>query len=304
MEQIKIAFTEECLETLHQSLETLAVAYNTELANEVPSQIALNRIVEDMKEVESDYLTVKTRLVFAECAKADRPMYAAILKHSFETLRHKIAKEGDEIKIVRCVINPITRPIDLLAFDTYLKGTASHDNTWPHMVTKLTMLLTANVAKNLGIDPKTVNDSFAMGEIARKLEMGGTPTSNTQLLKQVQKILDALIYQENPETHANLYQASSHDVAYLKEIFSKKGKVELQVACAKPSFMRQIIADIAYRIIGNKLYSVEFAKKKDSEKNPETVQPAKNGKGNGKKNGKGKTAPAETAEEGTPAVKE
>lgn len=261
--KIIISYTPECLEKISKALDTLCKEYNEELLNENPSVAKLAKMDEDFKSLEADYIDVKQRLVFMDAQLADRPMRAAILKHTFPIRKHKVSFEGEkDSKIKICKIEDVTRPIDLLAFDTYMKGTASANKDWPHMVTKLTMLLTADVAQRLGLDPKAVNDSFAMSDIARKIELGETPTSNTAMLKTVQSIVDAILYEENPETKKNVYRASSHDVAYLREIFSKKGKKELSVACAKPAFMRAIMADICHRIVADKVYIVEYKQKK------------------------------------------
>lgn len=281
----KLEISEEFLATISANLDTLAKKYNENLNAEHPSLEVQMKLDGEFKEAEANYLFVKARLVWRDCALSDAPMRTAIIKHSFSVKRHKLITEGEKDAAHKvCKIVEVDRPIDLLAFDEYYATkndgkSASVNPKWAHMVTKLTMLLTADVAKSLGINPKTINDSYAMSEIARAIDLGKTPTSNTKMLETVQSILDAIIYEENEKTHKNSYRVSSHDIAYLREIFSKKGKAELSVACSKPSMMRMIMADIAYRIVGDKLYSVEYKMKKmdkDEDKSGDckTVNPA------------------------------
>lgn len=49
-----------------------------------------------------------------------------------------------------------------------------------HIAQKMNFLLTAQKAKDLGLDPQKVNDSYAMSEIARQFDMGKNPTLQDQ----------------------------------------------------------------------------------------------------------------------------
>ena len=63
-----------------------------------------------------------------------------------------------------------------------MDGGIGADKEWAYKVEKLNFLLTAQKAKDLGIDPKEVNDSFAMADISKQIDMGKNPTSKTNLL--------------------------------------------------------------------------------------------------------------------------
>ena len=90
----------------------------------------------------------------------------------------------------------------------------------------MNFLLTAQKAVDLGIDPKAVNDSYAMSEIAREFDMGKNPTSKTNLLKTLQTVITAMLGEQ--------YKATSHDVNFLMSVYSKKNRKALTVTCANP----------------------------------------------------------------------
>lgn len=272
MSETKIEISRESLASLGEKLEALKEKYNENLNAEHPSLEVQLKLDDQFREVEADYLHVQKMLIFKDCEKSDKPMRSAILKHNFMTKRHKIELEGEKDNKIRvCRIVDAPRSLDLLEFDTYMAGNdhrASANKDWANMIAKLAYLMTVDTAKSLGVNPKSIYDCYAIEEIARKIELGETPTSNTQMLKTLQSIIDAIIYEENPETNANSYKASSHDVKYLKALFTKKGKKELSVACAKPAYMRYIVTDICYGHVADKLYSVEFIQKKKKDTNP------------------------------------
>ncbi len=135
----------------------------------------------------------------------------------------------------------------------YLKlppGGIGKDPQWAAMVEKLNFLMTAQKAVDLGIDPKAVNDSYAMSDIARQIDMGKTPTSKTNILKTVQAIVTAMIGEE--------YKAVSHDVNFLMSVYSRKNRKALTVSCANHKYMRQYMMEICHRIVEGKSYALDY----------------------------------------------
>jgi len=107
----------------------------------------------------------------------------------------------------------------------------------------------------LGIDPKEIHDSYAMSEIARDFDMGKNPTSNTNLLRTLQMVITSML--------GDGYKATSHDVAFLVSVYSKKNRRALTVSVANHKNFRNYIAEICHRIVTNKRYDVDYKKKKE-----------------------------------------
>ena len=104
---------------------------------------------------------------------------------------------------------------------------------------------------------KQICDSFYMNKLARQIELGETPDSNTAICKQLQQVLDGILYEDNGKGK-NVYRVNNHDVAYLLMCYTKRGKKTLSVAVAKNAYMHRLIADVAHRIVTNKAYDLEY----------------------------------------------
>ena len=210
------------------------------------------RLDEDITDRVNKYTAAARDLCFEDCKATGDPMMAAIKRLTFNTITIKDEKK-DEDKVPVRTIEPKTRPIDLLKLDAYCSGIGVDPN-WKHIAQKFNCLLTMRTCKELGIDPKSVNDSYAMSEIAAELDMGKTPTSNTQMLKCINTLIAAMV--------GDTYHAESHEVSYLLMIYTKKGRNALSVACANHSKFVGYIAEIAHKIIMCEEYDVEYKRKK------------------------------------------
>lgn len=239
----KIATKEE----LRAKAEELVLAYNDAIQNgDFNTATKLNA---DIEQTVNEYTSIARDECFKKLAATDDPMLAAVKELSFMTIRARDTKVGDE-KIPVRVIEDSEKAIDLLKLHKTVKGGIGKDKNWASMVEKLNFLMTAQKAVELGIDPKTVNDSYAMSDIARKIDMGKTPTSKTNLLKTVQAIITAMIGED--------YKAVSHDVSFLMSVYSRKNRKALTVSCANHKYMRQYMMEICHRIVEGKSYALDY----------------------------------------------
>ena len=242
-EEKKIATREE----LRATAEELVLAYNEAVQNgDFNTATKLNTEIE---QAVNEYTSIARDECFKKLAATDDPMLAAVKELSFMTIRAKDTKVGDE-KIPVRVIEDSEKAIDLLKLHKAVKGGIGKDKNWAAMIEKLNFLMTAQKAVDLGINPKTVNDSYAMSDIARQIDMGKTPTSKTNILKTVQAIVTAMIGEE--------YKAVSHDVNFLMSVYSRKNRKALTVSCANHKYMRQYLMEICHRIVENKSYSIDY----------------------------------------------
>lgn len=236
-------------EELREHVEKLCREYNENVQDgNFAESASLNDKIE---QAVNEYTSIAREECFAVLKASENPMIEAVKQLTFPTIRAKDTKQGDE-KIPVRVVEDIERPIDLLKLHKATEGGIGADKNWAYAVEKLNFLLTAQKAKDLGIDPKDVNDSFAMADISKNFDMGKNPTSKTNLLKTLNIVVQAMIGEE--------YKAVSHDVNFLMSVFSRKNRAALTVTCANHKYMRQYCAEICHRIVMGETYKIEFRK--------------------------------------------
>lgn len=200
----------------------------------------------------NEYTSIVRDECFNDLKATDDPMLEAVKKLTYQTIRVTDKTEGEKNnKISVSRIEDTEKYIDLLKLHKYVGGDGiGKDKQWAYMVEKLNFLLTAQKAVDLGIDPKAVNDSYAMSEISKSIDLGKTPTSKTNILKTLQAIVTAMVGDE--------YKATSHDVNFLYSVYSRKNRAALTVTCANHKYMRQYMAEICHRIVLGKSYAIDF----------------------------------------------
>ena len=247
---------------LRDKVDELTKEYNEAVIDgNVTKTIQLN---EDTEKAVNEYTSIVRDMCFAECKATPDPMLTAVTMLTFKTIGVKDEKNEGEKFPTRVVINK-ERVINLKALDTYCGGIGA-DKNWMHICQKMNFLLTAQKAVDLGIDPKSVNDSYAMSEIARGFDMGKNPTSKTNLLKTLQTVISAMLGEG--------YKATSHDVNFLMSVYSKKNRKALTVTCANHRNFQNYLAEVCHRIVTGKSYGIEFRRKKDTTEapNPATIE--------------------------------
>ena len=251
---------------LREKAEALTEVYNNEVQSgnfnpmmEYPSETTDGATVTvPVREVIEQSVNEHTFIAREECFNAlkatNDPMLEAVKQLTFPTIRIVDKKVGEEAKIPVSSIENSEKAIDLLKLHKAVKGGIGKDAKWPAMIEKLNFLMTAQKAVDLGINPKAINDSYAMSDIAKQIDLGKTPTSKTNLLKTVQSIVTAMIGEE--------YKAVSHDVNFLMSVYSRKNRKALTVTCANHKYMRQYLMEICHRIVEGKSYDVDYKKAK------------------------------------------
>lgn len=233
------------LAELRTEAETAVKAYNAALTDgNLDESMRANAIIEEKV---GEYTTTARILCYEDCKATEDPMLTAVKMLTFETIVAKDEKVGEEKIAVRKIIEK-ERAIDLLALDKYCGGIGA-DKNWVHIAQKMNFLLTAQKCVDLGVDPKSVSDSYLMSEIARGFDMGKNPVSKTNLLKTLQIVVTAMVGEG--------YKATSHDVNYLMAIYAKKGRKALSVSCANHRYFRNYMAEVCHRIVTGGTYSVE-----------------------------------------------
>ena len=96
-----------------------------------------------------------------------------------------------------------------------------------------------------------------MNELSRKVEMGETPESNTQIVAMIQSIMD--------EVFPGKGKANSHDAAYMWMAATRAGREAKTIKVCDTRLAHNLFLDVANRIITKGRYEVDYRKVKASE---------------------------------------
>jgi len=239
------------LVALKAEAEKMAKSYNEKSQSGKMDEAA--KLEEKITQKVNEYTSMVREECFKECRATENPMLHAVELLTYVTIAVKDEKPKDSKFSVRSIVEK-NRQIDLLKLHQGTSDGIGADKNWAFMIQKLNLLLTIRACQRLNIDPKSVNDSYSMAEVAREIDLGKTPTSNTNMLKTVQKIVDAML--------GDGYKATSHDVNYLLDIYVRKSRKALTVVCSNHRILRENIAGICHRIVTEGVYGAEFPKKK------------------------------------------
>lgn len=233
---------------LRTEVEGLVSSYNEAYqAGKFEEAMKLSKAIEEKV---NEYTSVVRDDTFEACKNSPNPMLTAVTMLSFVTIGVKDEQKGDDTIPVRIVVEK-ERQIDLFKLYKYCgeKGIGANPK-WLYMAEQLNLLLTAQKAQDLGLDPKVVNNSFAMSNIAREISLGKSPTSKTNILNTLQSIITAMLGEG--------YKATSHDVNFLMSTYSKKNRKALTVTTANHKTLRGLLAEICHRIVTGKKYAVDY----------------------------------------------
>lgn len=215
-------------------------------------------IATELEQIVNQYTAKAREICFDDCKAAEDPMLEAIKRLTFTTIGVKEVKKGEE-KIPVSEVVEKEKNIDLLKLHKSVEGGIGKDPKWNGIVERMNFHMTARQAKRLLKNKEhltrvleEINGSYAMCQIARDIDMGKDPTSNTKLLATLQSAITAMVGEE--------YKASSHDVNYLVDLYASKGKGALTVNCANHRYFRAYIAAICHSIVTDEDYEVSFKK--------------------------------------------
>lgn len=200
-------------------------------------------------------------VAFEDLLATDKPLINAIIKLDIPVKRAKERKPED-MNVKLYSIDDATIRIDIKEFESYAKRQLAVDKDWHHMVAKFNYLLLTyaieNLVKNKEIresEVAKIRDSYHMKEIARAINLGETPTSNTQMLKQLNTIIAAIIGEE-VKIGDKAVKATSHDVFWLQGVYMSKNKKALTAKQATNNQLQGIITEIMHGLLTGREYKV------------------------------------------------
>lgn len=249
MEQFKLAtretpVTEDLGEIKKIAEELLSSATAAENAEESKKYLG------DLDQVVEYYKTVSCKLTYDAARASAEPLKYAILTYFYKGIKVKESANRQTHTVEQKIVDTDI-PIDLGDLYVSLSKVGVQVGKNAHWIDKaqyLNACVTKRVANDIGA---TVNmDQFLLSKIAREMDMGKNPASNTQLMKTMQELVDQMIGTE--------YKAISHDVNMVREVFSKnnvKSKTGIKTASHKDLY--EILKKVMYRILTDGVYTVE-----------------------------------------------
>lgn len=240
------------LEMAKDKYEIALKAANDALGKNPSDLVAYNAAMSDLDKAEKEYAKLAATAMYAEYA--GKPIVEIIKAYSYETLGHREKPSDDKDNPRIIAVDPITkkRQIDLLAFCNHAKL----DTHWELTASAVNQLMCLRAAKELGADVDKIAKSYFLKEKAREIKLGKTPTSNTQVCKLLQTVIDEILPCNDDDTP--VYKCNNYDVAYLDDLYGKKSnKNMLTVRVSNDAFFRRILVDICYRLVTNSKYGVD-----------------------------------------------
>lgn len=194
-----------------------------------------------------EYTATAQEICFKELESAENPMIEAVRRLNFESICVR-SKKSTKSTIATSSVEFCEHPINLLKLHSRVPDGIGANHDWANILQKFNMLMTVQAASNLGAESDAVRiaKAFRISDIARDFDLGETPTSNTKLLKMLQTSIEAMIGSD--------YKASTHDVQFLKDAFTKKGRKALTIETASHTMFIRIVMEICHKILAEKGY--------------------------------------------------
>ncbi len=238
------------METVEAKLRDAVKEVNAILGKKPVDSAAYSTSMDNLVALEKQYGEMAANAFYDKFIGTENAVPDVIKAYAYKTFGHHESHDKTNANAVISVeLVDKERQINLLAFCKRAKI----DTEWAHSVSKLNQLLCLRAAKSLGIPAKDIATTYYLREAAQKIEMGGTPDSNTKVVKLLQGILDDIL----PEGCA-LTRCNTHDVAYLDDLYGKKSnKARLTVRVSNDTYLLRILVDVAYRLLTNGKYGID-----------------------------------------------
>lgn len=258
--------TKRTLSVIESEIKENIIAYNEAMDN--GNFNAMTEADSKQAELEKEYAQLAESVCYSNLKTQDNPMLAAVVAYGFNVIGHKDVKtiektvEDGEEKTITVTVREITikeKQIDLIKFDSYGGKTVSVNPMWKYELQSLNQLFCIRTAQDMNVPFEPV--SYFMDKMARRIEDGETPVSNTAMLEALQNLVDMIIFEGEDK---NKYRANSRDITAILKQYTKSGKSRLGIAVAKHNYFARIIGKVLYRIATGEQYTMEYKTSKDA----------------------------------------
>ena len=259
-------------------LSELVNEYNEAMMAEVVDQRKLNDIEGRAQAVVGEIKKVKKAALYKVLSESNDPMVEAARVFSYEVPSYRLVKDGGIVTGMEICTKVFTiNPIDFTGHMMKLNQSKSTNqnfpgtgifksgHTWEYRAEKLGYLLAYRALKELGGSEAALAElkkTYFIREVSMKEEMGATPTSNSQIVKLLQSIIDMLVFVPN-EKGENSIKCNGRDVAFLLNCYTSHGSGAGAIKVLKGNKIACYIFEAVHMIVTGKPYEVQYKKRKE-----------------------------------------
>lgn len=256
-------------ENLNEQLEASAFATNNALEvvrNALRNNEnidAYNVAMSDLKDRVDEYNGVIKKVDYVKFCDSETPVIEAVTQFFHKLIRVKENRDVVTGTISSVNLEQTNARIDLEKFCDF----AEISKEWTKETDRLLSLFVLRETNVFAMKPSEIIDkgNFFLS-VATKKKNGETPDSNTQMVKQLQLIVDKTIFVDNGEGK-NKYKCTVHDLIFCKDALTKlDAKEKCTIATMKPRQFRTVIMSVLAHILGEE-YKIKAAGKKKKEVN-------------------------------------
>lgn len=225
-------------------------------------------IMKDAKKLASLYNTASLTEAIMDCGRDEKPMLKAVIRELYPTLSVGTGEDRDtKVEFMKVVKRMKRIPLDKLHKKCSGIGV---DKNWYYEAQSFNKLLVARAMVDadkegkLTIEEalKQIDDSFAMDKIAKEIKYGKNPTSNTNLLKTLRKLICMMIGEEY-ESEVRSHDINTLNSRYLTECKADPSGLTAEAKTNKKFYDLCLV--IAHRVATGGSYSV-YCKELDRKK--------------------------------------
>lgn len=193
---------------------------------------------------------------FSVLRASDKPMYNAIMALEVSKITLGQDKENGKYMLVDG-----KKIIDLAAFNRFCEPQKiSNESGWVYRADNMARLLAAYATAELGGDWKELLNVYRMDKHTERTQEKN-PISKTTLTKELQRLVDAIIFEDNGE-EKNIYKVTSQDIAFMVLTACKAGKKPKTVAMPKGNTIIKLVVQVINRVITGTSYESLYERNK------------------------------------------
>lgn len=239
--------------TIETTIETLNA-----MIREGKSHNDCTAFIAGINEEISQLNTMMTAEQFTTMRNAENPMETAIRTLETNAVQCKLNKESGKYEL-----SDTSRIIDLAKFDRFCDPkTIAHDSSWVYKVGNLARLFAAYATNEVGGDWQELLNSYWL----RKQDFRSpeaNPISKKTLTRELQKIVDAIIFVDNGKG-LNQYKVTSWDVAFIVLCSCKQGKKPKTITMPKDTTITKLLIQVINRIMTGDSYEVLYKRNNEN----------------------------------------
>lgn len=211
---------------------------------------------DETDKVINEYTGHAKALCYEDCRATGDPMTEACRRVFYQSYRIADSETEDGTKIRD--LEPQNKRINLKDLHNRTDGGIGKDKQWINIGEKLNMLMTVRAIERLKgkVDLKEFNDSYYISDIAKAIDLGKTPCSNTNILKTLRAAISAMIGEEYAP------KVNSHHVNEMCDTYIKKdNKVALRRKASNHDAFRVTLMEICHSVITDGEFEVTYKQK-------------------------------------------